>query len=242
MLLSYVVSIVSLQLVTNLYNLTDDAVKKQGIAAEKQGGGVKKQEGKRVWVCEICKKELTSRSGYYHHVKTHGKSVVHQCDVCDKVLSSQSALIRHKKIHSGVKDYKCRTCGETFYRKDHLDGHQLKHTDVKLYKCTMCYNDRYFKTERVLKEHVKYHYPPKYSCKICDRKFHTSSCLSNHRKSHRDEKPFKCLVCSDQRFKTKGQLKMHMSYHSDRKWKCEKCKRKFYSSTHLKTHKVTCNY
>ena len=141
----------------------------------------------------------TSRSGYRRHVKTHDKSLVHKCDVCDKVISTKSNLARHKKIHSGVKDYKCRTCGKGFYPKPHLERHQLKHTNVKLHKCNICPDNRSFKTELLLKEHVKYHYASKYVCKLCDRKFHTPSNLSSHRKRHRDEdEPFRCLVCSDE--------------------------------------------
>ena len=230
--MSYVVSIVSLQLVTNLYNLTDGA-------AEKQGGAVKKQEGKRLWVCGICNKELTSRSGYNGHVKAHDKSVIHQCDVCDKVLSTQSALIRHKKIHSGVKSYECETCGEAFYRKDNLNVHRLKHTDVKPHKCTICPDNRSFKTKAELKEHMKHHYPPKYSCKLCDRKFHTSSNLSRHKTSHRDEKPHKCQICPDNRyFKTKAQLNVHKKYHYAPEYVCKICDKNFYTSKCLSRHKT----
>ena len=198
--LSNALSLVILQLITTMYNLTDGVVKNRGIVA-------KKQDGKRLWVCEICKKELKSRKKYNGHVKAHDKSTVHKCDICKKVLSTKSNLEKHKKIHSGVKDYKGGTCGEALHLKDHLERHQLRHTNVKLYKCNICPDNRSFNTMAELKEHVKYHYASNRVCKICDKKFHISSGLSDHRTSHRDEKP-------SWFFKTKKQLKKHYrNYH-----------------------------
>ena len=76
-----------------------------------------------------------------------------------------------------------------------------------------------------------------YVCSTCDKRFVTKQHLKNHQATHSDERKFKCNICPDGRyFKTKDQLSSHLVYHYEPKHSCVHCKKKFYTSTHLKRH------
>ena len=117
-------------------------------------------------------------------MKVHDESKGFKCDVCLKVFSHKSLLTRHYRTHTGEKPFACKVCDSKFARKSSLVRHQAIHSDVRSYKCTICTDERYFKTKCQLKNHMVYHFDPKFACNFCGRKFHTTSVLKTHEKTH----------------------------------------------------------
>ena len=101
----------------------------------------------------------------------------------------------------------CSICNKRFAQKITLQRHQTTHSDERKFKCSICPDERYFKTQNDLSNHLVYHYEPKHSCLHCSKKCYTST-----------------------------DLKKHMSYHFKPTFLCAKCGRKFYTSGDLKKH------
>lgn len=85
----------------------------------------------------------------------------------------------------------------------------------------------------------------RYDCPQCDKRFTTKFTLAKHLKWHNKEipTPHKCCHCGEE-FAFPRQLKLHLrEKHTDAfigKWKCERCRRVFYSreeyEEHLQSH------
>ena len=106
----------------------------------------------------------------------------HQCEVCQKTFYCKSNLNRHMRTHTEEKPYECSTCDKRFAQKSSLQNHQATHSDERNFKCKICPDDRYFKTKSQLRNHLVYHYEPKFTCLHCNKKCHTSSNLDKHMK------------------------------------------------------------
>ena len=89
----------------------------------------------------------------------------------------------HYRTHAGEKPFACQICDIKFAQKSTLVQHQATHTDVRNFKCSICPEGRFFKTKKDLKQHVVFHYEPKYSCNQCDYKTHTKYRLKSHEKT-----------------------------------------------------------
>ena len=114
----------------------------------------------------------------------HEPSKAYMCKVCYKVFECKSKLALHYRIHTGEKPYACKICDRKFSRKDHLDRHEATHSDVKPFKCSICPDGKSFKTKDGLKNHLRFHFKPKFSCDYCDYKSHSRSGLNRHVKTH----------------------------------------------------------
>ncbi|KAJ8667999.1 hypothetical protein QAD02_009662 [Eretmocerus hayati] len=77
----------------------------------------------------------------------------------------------------------------------------------------------------------------KFECNFCSKSFHRRSCLNKHLKSHSDERPMACSICSD-RFKNNRNLNDHMlrKHGGERSHSCDCCGKCFAVKQDLKTH------
>ena len=78
----------------------------------------------------------------------------------------------------------------------------------------------------------------KYSCDNCDKRFPFPSQLKTHRKVHLSSKEHECQQCF-KRYKNLGELTKHLAVHSNKTWKCEKCKYTCKDPRNLKAHRHT---
>ena len=114
----------------------------------------------------------------YHYEPTH------QCEVCQKRFHLKKHLILHKRTLTGEKPYVCSTCGKKFSQNCNLNRHQTTHSDERNFQCNICPDDRSFKTKDQFNSHMRFHYEPKHSCVLCNKKYHNSTNLKRHMNSH----------------------------------------------------------
>ncbi|KAJ8939304.1 hypothetical protein NQ314_011162 [Rhamnusium bicolor] len=78
-----------------------------------------------------------------------------------------------------------------------------------------------------------------FACKICDKRFVTSSHLNVHIKQHNGERSHQCIVCG-KAFVRSEHLKGHLIIHTGQKpHACKLCPKKYTQSSHLNRHMKT---
>ena len=145
---------------------------------------MKVHDESKSYKCDVCLKVFSGNADLKRHYRTHTGEKPFACQVCNKKFALKGNLVIHQGIHTGEKPFACHTCGKKFVQKGNLVKHQAIHSDVRSFKCTICPNERLFKTKCRLNNHMVYHFEPKFACNFCGRKFHTTSNLKTHEKTH----------------------------------------------------------
>ena len=94
----------------------------------------------------------------------------------------------HYKTHTNEKPLACQICDKKFAQKIHLVRHQAIHSEIRSFKCSICPESRFFKTKDGLRNHMVFHYEPKFACSHCEYKTHTKGALKVHKKTHGEKK------------------------------------------------------
>ncbi|XP_058063175.1 gastrula zinc finger protein XlCGF8.2DB-like [Anopheles bellator] len=213
---------------------------------------------KKPFICKVCSKAFHSENTLIIHMKIHNKDQ-HKCPHCPGKFARPCQLKDHIRIHTGEKPFHCNVCSKKFHAARNLHIHMKIHNKDQ-HKCPHCPGK--FARPSQLKDHIRTHTGEKpFICKVCSKAFHSASVLcihktihnkdqhncphcssefalqyqlKNHIRTHTDEKPFTCKVCSKE-FHSAVNLYSHMKIH-DKAQQCPYCDRKFAQQYQLKTH------
>merc|ERR1712012_1536133 len=133
--------------------------------------------------CPDCGEKFKHSKELQTHVKKFHVVTDHQCPHCKMYCSTKGNLDKHIDKCLNIRNFKCLECGEAFTRKDVLDAHmKYKHSDERNYVCEV---------------------------EGCGKEFKTKASLTNHMKSHSDERPHKCPFC-EKDYKQHRHLQTHV--------------------------------
>ncbi|XP_067838030.1 zinc finger protein 407 isoform X2 [Heptranchias perlo] len=196
-------------------------------------------------VCKYCGKVCKSSNSlaFLAHIRTHTGSKPFRCTLCNFATAQLGDARNHVKRHLGVREYKCHMCGWAFVMKKHLSTHLLgKHgigtPKERKFVCEIC--DRTFTEKWALTNHKKLHMgqkPFKCTWLTCHYSFLTASAMRDHFRTHTGEKSFLCDLCGFAGG-TRHALTKHRRQHTGEKpFKCDQCNFASTTQSHLTRHK-----
>ena len=134
-----------------------------------------------------------------HYRMVHaGEKLSYQCDICGKEVTSKTSLSKHIKFtHKKIKNFKCGHCPKTFAYKNSLTWHiESAHATIKSFVCSTC--NISLCSQNALKTHIEtVHDPdPKFTCNQCGKAFKYKYNFFEHIKVvHEGKRDFKCDTC-----------------------------------------------
>ncbi|XP_038666231.1 zinc finger protein 407 isoform X19 [Scyliorhinus canicula] len=196
-------------------------------------------------VCKYCGKVCKSSNSlaFLAHIRTHTGSKPFRCTLCNFATAQLGDARNHVKRHLGVREYKCHICGWAFVMKKHLSTHLLgKHgigtPKERKFVCEIC--DRTFTEKWALTNHKKLHMgqkPFKCTWLTCHYSFLTASAMRDHFRTHTGEKSFLCDLCGFAGG-TRHALTKHRRQHTGEKpFKCDQCHFASTTQSHLTRHR-----
>lgn len=141
---------------------------------------------------------------------------------------------------NSIQSHRCDECGKEFKSIKNRNKHvQYVHSDEKPYQCERC--EKKFKRKSALTHHILHTHSderPAYTCNVCRKKFKSKSALNRHTENkHGEDVQAKCEPCG-KTFRSENQLKSHIRHvHSQPKYTCAKCGRKFKCHGNFNRHK-----
>lgn len=197
-------------------------------------------ENPAAFQCEICHRNLATKSCLMEHVRLHSEEKLFQCHICVKSFRQYTALANHIKTHSDQRSYSCDICDKTYKSKGGLETHKTKiHQGIyKRFHCDQC--EKSFLSVTLLKDHINKHMGvTRHKCEHCGKGFFTRKNLVKHMLIHQDKKPFPCKVCG-KAFRQNNDLKRHTTTHTGVKpFRCEACGKQFIHRVYLVRHKCS---
>ncbi|XP_058063722.1 zinc finger protein 420-like [Anopheles bellator] len=124
------------------------------------------------------------------------------------VATMQSPKVT-RNVHKNKQKHQCPHCSVTYPNTSKLKIHIRTHNRKKPFICKVC--SKAFHTANILRYHIQIH-KDQHKCPHCPRKFPLQYQLKNHIRTHTDEKPFTCKVCS-KAFHSAKSLCGHMKIH-----------------------------
>ena len=139
------------------------------------------------------------------------------CVVCCENFSDAASLARHvgsSHVREMCALYVCRRCFCVFDTPSLLSQHESgmcqRSMEPPVYSCKGC--DKRFHTQRGLQAHTRTHILPRHACGACSETFRTKTALMRHAKVHKRGK-FECQNC-DRQFATPRALALHAKVHT----------------------------
>mmetsp|Transcript_22712 Transcript_22712/g.40867 ORF Transcript_22712/g.40867 Transcript_22712/m.40867 type:complete len:185 (+) Transcript_22712:27-581(+) len=163
--------------------------------------------------CEVCFKQLSSKSALKLHLYTHSETKPFACEQCGKSFCQKAKYIAHMNAHKGLKPFLCKVCSFSFTSADRLKTHLMLHSGERPWTCEICLNS--FRRKYELNRHVQIHDNSKklellkFICKLCGKRSATPADKKKHIVTHSDMKGVSCPIC-DKLFKEKYTLSNHL--------------------------------
>ncbi|XP_063539169.1 protein suppressor of hairy wing-like [Cydia strobilella] len=180
-------------------------------------------EPKNCFECDHCSKVTSSRAAMAKHLEIHGEKK-YECDVCGYATYTIEVIRRHVLVHVEDKPYKCAICNQSYIQRSQLQRHLVKHTGNMCGKCGGT-----FSSKAGLIIHQREHLGldkllcPYDACSYSKKEFSSEASLTNHVKTHLDEKPFQCAVCKKRFHNEINQRRHVMTHQLDRPRRCMYC-------------------
>ena len=162
-----------------------------------------------------------------------------KCELCEKCFSNRYALKRHMKIHSISHQQFTSEDFDPRSQSDQLKNHATSHLiGVKLFKCEFC--EKYFSGRDRLENHLLEHSTGlnTFQCEVCEQCFSQSDQLTQHMAVVHGTS-VKLLECENKSLGQTEPLRRRMEVHSTtslKKYKCQKCDKRFQYTHRLKRH------
>lgn len=220
------------------------------------------------FVCPVCGISVSSRVSLRSHLKIQHKLDngvnFRQCHMCGDFAKGEHELKRHLLQHisltvripweisfdsfkiivslslSPYQDLTCFMCSNFEGDSDRLlAAHLYMHGygSRKALCCEIC--GKVVKSQSVLSNHMKTHTNEKseYPCDVCGHVYRSLAYLEDHKLQHTMEKTIKCEECGKMFYLMK-QLKQHLRTHAEnnRSYICTYCQRGFFNTSTLKEH------
>lgn len=191
--------------------------------------------------CHICDKFISSKNFYHHMKRKHNSNEYFTCDIDGKKFSFKNDLKSHMKIHLSqdlrVRFY-CETCKAPFLSMSALRNHEsIFHSEfIEFHPCDYHDCDRVFPNRMKLLQHtITVHGNRRFSCKICQKNYSSSSNLKKHMQTHSERKET-CDVCG--KSFSKSYIESHLLTHNPPQLKCNfiNCGKVFCSKISLNAH------
>ncbi|KAJ0170006.1 hypothetical protein K1T71_014612 [Dendrolimus kikuchii] len=129
--------------------------------------------------CCVCDKEFPFFKTLTKHMNDHSTNFV--CDVCGKCFLLPERLRAHVGIHVNSNTVNCEHCGKICASNAHLRSHKRHHHKKRSHVCCIC--NKSFPTFKERMQHLQEIHnrsPPDLDCKICLKRFKTTSHLGCH--------------------------------------------------------------
>ncbi|KAM4891536.1 LOW QUALITY PROTEIN: transcriptional repressor CTCFL [Sylvia borin] len=149
--------------------------------------------------CTICEYSSVEASKMRRHVRSHTGERPYPCHLCSYASKDAYKLKRHMLTHTGEKRYECYVCQARFTQSGTMKIHMLqKHGEnVPKHQCPHC--STFLSRKSDLGVHLRNlhsYMEEAVKCRDCEAAFHERYAFLQHRKTHRNEKKFRCAQCS----------------------------------------------
>lgn len=197
------------------------------------------------------------------HLGVRAEPKYYFCDICNDDIKAwgSTSFTRHKVMCNGQAKIKfinqCCQCQQTFETeaelREHFDSvHGVFPEDTsvnkkKKWSCKYCHRKFVYKIS--LAKHCMdkdYKEKPNYKlipvvCDECGKSFNTTYLLNVHKVQHRKApglpKTYKCKEPDcDKAYAFPLELKRHMKYHQEKRFKCHLCDFAFFDSNRIQQH------
>ncbi|TRZ21536.1 hypothetical protein HGM15179_005587, partial [Zosterops borbonicus] len=149
--------------------------------------------------CTICEYSSVEASKMRRHIRSHTGERPYPCHLCSYASKDAYKLKRHMLTHTGEKRYECCVCQARFTQSGTMKIHMLqKHGEnVPKHQCPHC--STFLSRKSDLGVHLRNlhsYMEEAVKCRDCEAAFHERYAFLQHRKTHRNERKFRCAQCS----------------------------------------------
>ena len=130
--------------------------------------------------CTECNVKKTTIAELTKHIKEAHPGYKHKCSQCERLFDTYNGHTKHENKHYLLK-YACVFCLKRFQFLKRLNEHLFLHTDVGGYKCPSRSCKSVVTSKDNLKIHMQIHDLKEYPCDQCEKVFHSSSSLHQHK-------------------------------------------------------------